>query len=144
MTTIKLLNSYPLATEVVKEWFWKEMIKSFENDAVPEDFKQMMLADGIGNENLAQLIDAQPRVLFDVFDENKIYIHIEPWDNEMETGVDNFGFRIALQEYNPKNMDFKTRKEAEIKAIEEAFKILEVKITPTDVKEIIVITEDND
>ena len=84
MKTNELLEKHPLTTEVVRTWFFEQMEKSFADENVPEDFKEMMKQEGVTNERLAILIDAQPRTLFDVFDDNKLYIHIEPFCDEVE------------------------------------------------------------
>lgn len=140
MTTIELLKSHPLSTEVIKDWFWKEMLKSFDDDAVPEDFKQMMLSDGIPDENLAKLIDAQPRVLFDVFDENRLYINITRCMNKNE----EWGWEIVPASYE--NAVCPSRKVAEECAIQAALLFLEVKLSPKDVEEITttITPEEND
>ena len=68
MKTIELLEKHPLTTEVVRTWFFDQMVASFADEAVPEEFKEMMKQEGVTNERLATLIDVQPRTLFDVFE----------------------------------------------------------------------------
>jgi hypothetical protein len=133
MKAIELLEKYPLSTEVVREWFMRKMIESIKGDSdVPEDFKNFMLEQGIENDKLCILIDSNSRGLFDVFDENEIYIHIEPFCDELEKELQSFGYRILFNDYMPKNMEFKNRKEAELFAVEAAFEILENKLTPKE------------
>tara|TARA_R110000868_G_scaffold14426_4_gene67233 strand:+ start:36909 stop:37277 length:369 start_codon:yes stop_codon:yes gene_type:complete len=115
MNVLELFEQYPNAKAVIKEWFLKEMISSSQNETVPEEFKQAVLQTGISDENLATLIEVQPRVLFDVFDENNIIIIIKHH---------NLGFTYAVEEAD-QNDFFKTRKEAELEAIDTAFGILE-------------------
>ncbi len=139
MTTEELLENYPLATEVVRKWFFNQMITSMENESVPEEFKQAMMAEAVTNERLATLIDVQPRTLFDVFDQNNIRIHIVVGS---DVSTDNYSFHIA-SDVKKKDAsqgvsviglinDFKTRKETETKAIEYAFELLEIKLTPKE------------
>jgi hypothetical protein len=116
MTTEELLESYPLSTEIVRKWFFNQMISSMENESVPEEFKQAMMAEAVTNERLATLIDVQPRTLFDVFDQNDIIILIKYHDN--------FGWSFVVEEADDQSF-YKTRKEAEIDAIKIAFEILE-------------------
>jgi len=119
MTTEELLESYPLATEVVRKWFFNQMITSMENESVPEEFKQAMMTEAVTNERLATLIDVQPRTLFDVFDENDICINIERSANK----IVEWSWEISPG--HTENSVCKSRKEAELFAIEAAFEILE-------------------
>lgn len=135
MKTIELLEKHPLTTEVVRTWFFNEMVKSFADESVPEEFKEMMKQQGVTNERLAILIDVQPRTLFDVFDENGIIIYFmifsspegTKFSGAIHTGNDEVPTPIGKQ-YN-------TRKEAEHAAIEKAFEILENKLTPKELND---------
>lgn len=125
MKTEDLLVSYPRATQTVREWFLKEMLKSFEDDQVPEDFKEAMRIQGIPNGQLFKLIDAQPRILFDVFDENGIYIDIHV--NMERTQGPSFHTTIAGEVELGWKPD---RKSAEVLGIQRAFQLLEENLTP--------------
>ena len=137
MSGLELLEKYPLAKKVVKDWFMKSMIESFKDESVPDEFKQFMLEQGIEDDKIGTLIDINPRMLFDVFDDNNIRIHICVGS---DVSSNNFSFHIASdviktdvsQGESVKDLtnDFKTRKEAEIKAIEYAFELLEIKLSP--------------
>lgn len=127
MKTKELLEKNPLTTEVVRTWFFNEMVKSLSDETVPEEFKDMMKQEGVTNERLATLIDIQPRTLFDVFDENDVIIIIKYHDN--------FGFTWAVEETDEQSF-YKTRKEAELFAVEAAFEILEDKLKPIDLPEL--------
>jgi len=131
MKTIELLEKHPLTTEVVRTWFFDQMVASFDDETVPEEFKEMMKQEGVTNERLAILIDVQPRTLFDVFDENKVFIFIQYMDAK-----DNVEFFHTFRniDTNPVKL-FKNRKEAEITAIEKAFEILENKLTPKELND---------
>ena len=131
MKIIELLEKHPLATEVIRTWFFNQMVASFDDETVPEEFKEMMKQEGVTNERLATLIDVQPRTLFDVFDENDIFINIIKEDSTkfMWGYVDTTGNYI-------KDSLVKTRKEAEITAIEKAFELLEIKLTPIELPEL--------
>ena len=132
MGAIKLLEKYPLSTEVVRDWFIKKMVESVnEDNYIPAEFKEFMIDQGLPNDRLCVFIDANPRSLFDVFDENEIYIAITTppdWCWEISPG-------------HTENSVCRSRKEAEHAAIEKAFEILENKLTPA-VKEIQVIGEE--
>lgn len=126
MKAQELMTKYPLTAKIVKDWFLEKMIESMNTDSVPEEFKQSILAEGISDDRLGTVIDAQPRSLFDVFDQHEMSINIirtpssvEEWDWEiMQTSVEN---SIC-----------KSRKEAEVFAIQAAFKTLEDKLTPIE------------
>jgi hypothetical protein len=127
MEALKLLEKYPLSTEVVREWFINKMVESVKgDDTVPEDFKNYMLEQGIPNDKLCIFIDSSPRSLFDVFDENNIIIQIIPIKE------DKIVYLSRVNQFETP-YDFKrpyfTRKEAEIFAIEAAFEILEQQLT---------------
>lgn len=131
----KLLESYPLATEVVKDWCIKEMLESFNtaSEEVPEEFKKMMQEEALTDERLAKIIEAQPRMLFDVFDENEIYI-------ETLIGMGTpVTWQFGINRNSTCFVNYNTRKEVEKQAIVEAFKLLEVKMSPTlkEIEEII-------
>jgi hypothetical protein len=129
---LELLEKHTLTAKIIRDWFLKKMMESFKDETVPEEFKQYMIDQGVENEKVATLIDVNPRMLLDVFDENEIYIHIEPFCNELEKQLQSFGYRILFNDYMPKNMEFKNRKEAELFAIEAAFEILEKQLTPKE------------
>ena len=76
MKALELLETYPKAGKIVNKWFLDKMIASLNNDAIPDEFKEYISNQPIENENISVMIDNNPRVLFDVFDENDIYVEI--------------------------------------------------------------------
>jgi hypothetical protein len=119
MSGIELLEKYPLASKVINDWVMHQMLESFKDESVPQEFKDYMLAQGVENDKLAVMIDTQPRFLFDVFDHNDIMIEIMIYpDKTFTCKVDNRG---TVQSW-------KTRKESEAFAVEAAFDILEEKL----------------
>jgi two-component SAPR family response regulator len=127
MKTSELLEKHPLTTEVIRTWFFNQMVASFADEAVPEEFKEMMKQEGVTNERLATLIDVQPRTLFDVFDANNIIIETLLYPSKEFTVI------IGRQ---PTKNSWKTRKEAELFAVEAAFDLLEERLTPIDLPEL--------
>lgn len=123
-----LLEKYPYATDVVRQWFMDKMIESLKDESVPQDFRDFMRKQGIPNENIVKVLDGNPRALFDVFDNNNLIIsvvHTEDgftWD---VAGVKHIGY-------------YSSRREAEYDAVERAFQILDDKLniiiseTPND------------
>jgi hypothetical protein len=126
MKGILLLEKYPASAEIVRAWFMERMIESFKDENVPDEFKDFMREQGIDNDKLGTMIDVNPRMLLDVFDENDVIIVIKYHDN--------FGFTWAVEEADDQSFH-KTRKEAELFAIEVAFEILENKLTPKELSD---------
>lgn len=120
MKMLDLLNKYKKAADVINAHFTKKMIDSFENDdEVPEEFKEFMKQRGVDNENLAKMLDVSPRALFDVFDENGLFIQIEGdnkngWSWEVGSAIEN--------------SVCSSRIEAEAKAVETAARLLNNKL----------------
>jgi len=125
MKAIELLEGHPKAAELIRAWFIEKMIESMKDaDNIPDEFKEFMREQGIDNEKLSIMIDAQPRSFFEVFDAKEIFInvfyvvgkfHAQISDNDAET-------------------ESTIRKDAEVGIIEHAFRILEEKLTPIDVQ----------
>jgi len=117
----KLLENYPHTTEVVREWFMEQMIESFKDQNVPEDFKEFMRQQGVPDDKLIKVIESNPRVLFDVFDNNELIINV------IYTG-NGFSWDVA----DVKSIKlYSSRKNAEIDAIERAFQMLDEKLKVT-------------
>jgi hypothetical protein len=123
MKGLELLESYPLTAKVVKDWFMNQMLESFKDETVPEGFKQYMLEQGIDNDKVGTLIDVNPRNLLDVFDEHDIIIETSLYPNG------EFTIKIGNQ---ATTNSWKTRKEAELFAIDAAFELLENKLSPKE------------
>jgi len=122
MKGILLLEKYPASTEIVRAWFMERMIESFKDESVPDEFKNFMREQGIENDKLATMIDANPSMLFNVFDENEIFISINVTNRKFSYRIDNV--------INP--TEYSTRKECELISITRAFEILENKLTPKE------------
>lgn len=119
LTGLELLEKHPHTAEVVKAWFVEKMIESLKTEDVPDDFKNFMREQGVEYDKLAVMIDANPRMLLDVFDENDIVIETSLYPNGE--------FTIKIGNGATTN-SWKTRKEAELFAVETAFEILEEKL----------------
>ena len=135
MTGLELLEKHPYTTEVIRTWFLEQMIESMKDQSVPDEFKDFMRGQGIDNERLSTMIDANPRMLFDVFDENDLFIEIFMYPDV------TFTCKIGNE---ATTNSWKTRKEAEMFAIEAAFEILENKLKPVTEDEHVDITTEDD
>lgn len=116
MTGLELLEKYPLSAKVIKNWIMLQMMESFKDTSVPDEFKDFMLSQGVENDKVGTMIDAQPRMLFDVFDENNIIVETFLYPDT------NFTIKIGNQ---ATTNSWKTRRESEVFAIDTAFEILE-------------------
>lgn len=123
MKGLELLEKHALSAEIVRAWFMERMIESFKDENVPDEFKDFMREQGIDNDKLGTMIDVNPRMLLDVFDANDIIIETSLYPNG------EFTIKIGNQ---ATTNSWKTRKEAEIFAIEAAFEILENKLSPKE------------
>lgn len=121
MITNEVLDLYPIATEVVRDWFMEKMAESFKNQELPKDFKEFMREQGIPNDKLVKLIDVNPRVLFDVFDENGVIINVLHVDGKFTWDVN------TVKSLDP----YSSRREAESAAVQRAFQILNDKLNVT-------------
>ena len=119
MKGIDLLQKHTASAVVIRAWFLEKMIESLQTSDVPDDFKNMMRETGIEDDKLAIMIDANPRMLLDVFDDNDIIIENSLYPDG------TFTIKIGNQ---ATTQSWKTRKEAELFAIEAAFEILEDKL----------------
>jgi hypothetical protein len=126
MTGLELLETYPRAAEVINEFYHSKMIESMDTPDVPDEFKEMLKQQEFDNEYVAKFIDANPRILFDVFDSNAVYIEIlvdySKNDAEFTYGV------IDDDEMNTESTIYNSRVEAEKVAIETAFQLLNDKL----------------
>jgi|Laugrespbdmm15sn_2_1035079.scaffolds.fasta_scaffold07903_2 hypothetical protein len=127
MKGLELIQKYPTAGKLIKEWFFKAMLESFKDDTVPDEFKEFMLEQGIEDDKIGVLIDVNPRMLFDVFDENDVIIQIIPIKEDKVKYLSRVNqFETPYDFRRP----YFTRKEAELAAIEAAFEILENNLSP--------------
>lgn len=115
MKALELLEKYPKSGKVVNKWFLDKMLKSLNTDTVPEEFKEYISNQPIDNQNIAVMIDNNPRVLFDVFDENNVFIQINV----------NKTFSYSINEGDVISGSWIIRKDAEAAAIEQAFELLD-------------------
>lgn len=133
MSGLELLEKHPHTAEVIRAWFLEQMIESLKTEDVPDEFKDFMREQGVGYDKLAVMIDANPRMLLDVFDDNKVFIEIYMFPD------DTFTCKISN---GATTQSWKTRKAAELFAIEAAFEILEKKLAPPPVEELEVEGEE--
>jgi hypothetical protein len=123
MNTLELLNNYPHTTEVVREWFMNKMVESFKDETVPEDFKKFMRQQGVPNDRLVKLIGTNPRNLFDIFDDNGLFIETMYMEKQFHYTIVEDG-----EVSSSNTITYNTRKECDGAAVEQAFKMLNEKL----------------
>jgi len=120
MKAIELLETYPKAAEVIGKFYRTKLIESLNTEGVPDEFKEMVKGQEFDNQYISTFIDANPRILFDVFDAYEIYIGII--SNPLIGGME---FKYFINEISGEKP---TRKEVEMVAVEKAFEILNNKL----------------
>jgi hypothetical protein len=123
MKGAELLETYPKAAKVISEFYNNKLIDSMNDssEGVSEEFKEMIKQQSFDNEYVATFIDSNPRFLFDVFDDNELYIGIIPTYTN-DGVVFQYTLTTLISGEQP------TRIEAEKAVIELAFKMLNDKL----------------
>ena len=115
---IEVLKQYPKAAQVMKDYYIDLMIESSQD--LPDHFREFLEERGLEMSNIADMMAAAPRNLFDVFDEYGIIISIT-YDKAASK------FCYFVNEYENKE-HFDTRKEADKDAVQTALLLLEAKL----------------
>lgn len=118
---LELLKKYPKAAAVVRSHFLELMLESLNTDSLPEDFKDHVRAQGISDDMVSRVLEKAPRNLFDVFDDNGMFINVT-FDHEDRIFRYSVDGEVDSQKYL-------FRKSAEEAAISEAFSLLNQKLT---------------
>ena len=126
MKAVELLETYPRAAEVINEFYHTKMIESMDTSDVSQEYKDLLKEQEFDNEYVATFINANPRMLFDVFDSNAVYIEIlvDTTTNEPEftyNVIDGDTMYTCPGQYY-------FRIEAEKVAVEKAFQLLNDKL----------------
>ena len=116
----ELLQSYPEAAKVVKSYYLEIMLESLNSETLPEDFKEHVREMGIDDDRLSKMLSGSPRSMFDVFDDNGVFINIT-FDHEFRTFTYSVDGEVDSQTYL-------FRKAAEQAAVAEAFRILNARL----------------
>ena len=120
MKTEELLNNNPLSKELIRQWFFNKMTETINDDIeVPQDFRDAMIREGVSDKLLKMHIENNPHCLFEIFDENELFIDVFK---------DIFGFSFIINELKFKNPYFILRKKAEFASVKQAMILLEIKL----------------
>ncbi len=126
----ELLEKYPKAAKIVKDYYLEKMIESLNDRNLPKDFKDHVREQGIQDDMIVKVMEEGARNLFDVFDLNELYI--TTFIDRKDEAPDKIYFKCSISGKSG-TIDtfrglFKTRKEAEKEAVMRTFKLLEEKI----------------
>jgi hypothetical protein len=98
------------------------MLTALDNQDLPDHFKEYLEEKGISMDNIADMMDANPRQLFDVFDEEGIFINVSTTNNGKSYQCD------VSRDLKGESQGANTRKEADLKGVILAIEMLEKKL----------------
>jgi hypothetical protein len=128
MNALELLQENPDAANIIKQYYVDLMINSLDESSLPENFKEFMREQGIDEDKVAQMMEANARNVYDVLDENGFVISITYDVNFKKYSyyINNDQHRIVVD----------TRKEADSGAVAVAICRLQEKLNPQPTAEV--------
>ena len=124
MNAKELIIKYPIAAMKIREWIAEKMMESLVTSEAPKEFAEEIKSRGVTESMLINIIDSNPRALFDLFDKNGIYIAIIIFVNNETNATFTYEIYPRDLESNSSDVWVTTRKEAEKSAVEDAFNLL--------------------
>lgn len=121
---IEILKQHPKAAQVMKDYYIDLMIESSQD--LPDHFREFLEERGLEMSNIADMMAAAPRNLFDVFDEHGIFINISTTNNGKSYQCD------VSRDLQGESQGANSRKEADLKGVILAIGMLENKLTPLE------------
>lgn len=122
MNALELLQENPHAAKVIKEYYVELMLNSLDDSSLPENFKDFLKEQGIDEDKVAQMMEANARNVYDVLDDNGFVISMN-WD----MAFNKFSYHINDGHYDKY---YDSRKEAESAAVASSIFLLERKLNP--------------
>jgi hypothetical protein len=123
MKAIELLEQNPESAKLICSYYLEVMLESLNDESLPEEFKDHVRSQAMDNNNIAAILDGNPRNLFDFFDDQSLFINI------MTEKGKTFSYNIIDHVSVGSTLMAKTRKEAEKEAIITAIGMLETRLT---------------
>ena len=125
MKAIELLEQNPESAKLICSYYLEVMLESLNDESLPEEFKNHVREQAMDNNNIAAILDSNPRNLFDFFDNHNMYINVTTFPDTLF-----FTYSIMTEmATNGSSNVYKTRKEADGNAVETAIKQLESSLT---------------
>lgn len=122
MKALELLQENPHAAKVIKEYYNKVMLSRIDESGLPEHYIEFLKDQGLDDENVAQMMEANARNVYDVLDDNGFVISMN-WD----MAFNKFSYHINDGHYDKY---YDSRKEAENAAVASSIFLLERKLNP--------------
>ena len=123
MKGLELLEQNPETAKLICSYYLEVMLESLNDESLPEEFKDHVRAQAMDNNNIAAILDGNPRNLFDFFDEHGIFINISTTNNGKSYQCD------VSRDLKGQSQGANTRKEADLKSVILAIKMLEEELT---------------
>ena len=124
MKGLELLEQNPETAKLICSYYLEVMLESLNDESLPEDFKDHVRAQAMDNRNIAAILDGNPRNLFDFFDSHNMYITVTCFSDG------SFSYSIIADIGSSGTSEvYKTRKEADLKGVILAIKMLEEELT---------------
>ena len=119
----QLLEDHPKTAIVIKQWLLEKLLNGLKDDKIPENFKEFARQEGVSDDNVIGILQGNPRSMFDIFDNQKLYVEILHETTGFWWKIKDSKDHVRLA-----SDPYPTRKEADSEAIIEAFKLLETKL----------------
>lgn len=124
MKAIELLEQNPETAKLICSYYLEVMLESLNDESLPEEFKNHVREQAMDNNNIAAILDGNPRNLFDFFDDQSLFINI------MTEKGKTFSYTIITDTVSVGNTSMSlTRKKTEKEAIITAIGMLETRLT---------------
>ena len=125
MNGLELLEKHPETAKLICSYYLEKMLESLNDNSLPEDFKDHVRSQGIDNVKIASILESNPRNLFDFFDHHNMYINVTTFPDTLFL---TYSIMNEIATSGSNNV-YRTRKEAESGAIEQAIIQLESLLT---------------
>lgn len=117
---IELLKENPKTAKLLHDYYINLMIESSTD--LPAHFAEYIRDQGLEMSNIASMMETAPRNLFDVFDEQGIFINVSTTNNGKSYQCD------VSRDLKGESQGADTRKEADLKGVILAIEMLENKL----------------
>ena len=119
----RFLIDHPLTTSYIRGVFKGRIVEAFKSTDVPEEMQDSLITAAVDNERMLDILENNPCVLFEMFDDEEVYCYVYPYHKDTKTyythAFAGLGFREAVSHSHT------TRRESEQCAIKECFEVLE-------------------
>jgi hypothetical protein len=118
MKNKELIENNSYTTTALKKWYLKKLTLSLDKEEISEQFKEMIIKEGLALETLDDIIEFNPTQLSDFFDKMGIFTCVYPVVEE-----ENTKFKANFIDSSEFTL-YKSRLEANVALIKEAYVVL--------------------